>query len=253
MKKVPILFLVFLSLLLIAIPVHLNTKSSADTVSNSVVSPPPLLGLLVFSYNKPGNFTTSSFPISNIGWQSMTLHVATTGNLQTYAPIVNVGSGDFEQVRFSCGGQQSCPVVTIPLPISGSNGISYKLNVSGLTDKTTAIGVLNFEPNSHGILLGTNLTLPYTSPTLSTSGYQTITVTAGQNAPQHINSISLQHFDGTNWVEDNHIACDGGAICPVIQESIPDPYSPNRVVIDGTGSGATAAYIVRPYFIGYTP
>ncbi len=47
--------------------------------------------------------------------------------------------------------------------------------------------------------------------------------------------------------------CDGGAICPVVQESIPNPSSLNRVVIDGFGTGATAAYIVRPSGISFTP
>jgi hypothetical protein len=224
-----------------------NRVSRLESEINT--SPAPLQGTVVFAYNRPASFTTDSMPIPlvpNYYWESMTMHVSTTGTLVGYSMLVNLGQGDVEQVRINCG-QQTCPEVTIPL-ILDNNGhpIAYKFSTGTSSGIITAIGTLNTEPNSHSILIGSNLTLPYTSGDLITGGYSQIMFTVGQIDPQNLKSISIQQFDGTNWNEIQRINCDGGAICPVQLVTIGSTFHRTRAVIDGSGSGAVVDYLIRP-------
>ncbi len=231
-----------------------QTVNTLQTLLTPTTTPVPPIGELIFAYNRPASFTTdgTTIPITpNYNWETMTMHVSTTGTLSGYSMIVNLGQGDFEQVRIPCG-QQTCQEVTIPLILSDSQGgtISpraiYKFSTGTSSGNITAIGTLNAEPNSHTLFLGSNLTLPYTSPDLVTSGYSQLEFTVAQANPQNLKSISIQQFDGANWNEIQHISCDGGAACPVQLVSIGSAFHRTRVVIDGSGSNAAVDYLIRP-------
>src|SRR6266700_6170962 len=131
-----------------------NRVSKLESEINT--TPVPLLSELIFAYNRPASFTTdgTTVPITpNYNWESMTMHVSTSGTLSDYSLIVNLGSGDFEQVRIPCG-QQTCPEVTIPLILYDSQGGNslpraiYKFSTGTSSGNITAIGTLNAEPNS---------------------------------------------------------------------------------------------------------
>ncbi|GEM_PF-5350614 len=224
-----------------------NRVSKLESEINT--TPPPIPGTIVFAYNRPASFSTdgTTIPITpNYNWETMTMHVSTTGTLYGYSLIVNVGSGDFEQVRILCP-SNTCPDTTIPLVLDSSLPRAiYKFSTGTSSGNITAIGTLNAEPNSHTIFLGSNLTLPYTSGDLVTSGYSQIEFTVGQANPQNLKSISIQQFDGTNWNEVHHTTCDGGAICPVELVTIGSTFHRTRVVVDGSGNNAAIDYYIRP-------
>jgi hypothetical protein len=228
--------------------------ASLEAMLSPTTTPAPIPGTIIFAYNRPASFTTdgTAIPITpNYNWETMTMHVSTTGTLSGYSLLVNVGQGDFEQVRIPCP-SNICPDTTIPLLINDSQGnqISprpvYKFSTGTSSGNITAIGTLNSEPDSHTLFLGNNLTLPYISGDLVTSGYSQLEFTVAQANPQHLNSISIQQFDGTNWNEIQHITCDGGAVCPVQLVSIGSAFHRTRVVVDGSGTNAAIDYLIRP-------
>jgi hypothetical protein len=226
----------------------------AMLTSTPTTTPAPVPGTIIFAYNRPASFTSdgTAIPITpNYNWETMTMHVSTTGTLAGYSILVNLGQGDFEQVRIPCP-SNACPDTTIPLLINDSQGNSisprpiYKFSTGTSSGNITAIGTLNAEPDSHTIFLGNTLTLPYTSGDLVTSGYSQMEFTVAQANPQNLKSISIQQFDGTNWNEIQHISCDGGAVCPVQLVNIGSTFHRTRVVVDGSGSNAVIDYLIRP-------
>lgn len=120
----------------------------------------------------------------------------------------------------------------------------YMIRSGGSTGVQVRIR-LQQDPNSQVINFGTNESYPFTSSPFDATGFNSIIVTAsGGDNPQNLSAIVLQKEVGGVFVEDARSNCDGGAQCP--PTSFPVTSGNYRVVIEGSGTGALFAALLRP-------
>lgn len=200
---------------------------------------PPQPVTIVFAENRPASFNTDFVPIPP-GFKSMTLNVTTTGFLVNWAMDVNIGGTIIQQQRFRCIDSVTCPPVTLPIIAN-----LYRFGTGTSSGNITAIATLNPEPNSQTLLLGFDVSLPFTSNTFNTNGFSSIIISVGQRGPtERLVAISLQRFEGGSFVEKQRVNCDGGAECPFT--NLPLLGGDYRVVIEGSGGGAVVGALLRP-------
>jgi len=202
-------------------------------------TPVPVTLTFVSGASTPyGNSDAISIPT---GYKSLTFSVTFNGSIANWVPQVSFDGGStwFEQVRFSCGA--TCASVTIPII-----GSKYRFSLGSASVSNLNVTVVaNSETNANVLLLGQNISYPFTSSTFSTNGFTSIVITAGAiNNPQNLTGISLQRFEGGIFVEKQHLSCDGGAQCPLT--SLPVLGGDYRVVLEGNGLGAVLGAILRP-------
>jgi hypothetical protein len=191
--------------------------------------------ILNFATNLP---TNELGPIISIpsGFKSITFKVTSTNSLATWVPLVSFDGGTnyFEQHRFGC-----CNTVTVPIL-----GGHYRFSPGTGTIVDLVTGTLNTEPDAQVLLLGQNVSYPFTSDSFDATGFKTIMITiGGGNNPQNLTGISLQKLVSGTFIQVQHLDCDGGAVCPLQLLHIDDGVY--RVSVEGSGTGAVFGVIIR--------
>lgn len=203
-------------------------------------TPTPIQSLqMTVATNLPTNQNSSAVTIPS-GYKSVTFTVSPSGSIPGWAAQVSFDGGTtwLEQHRFACS--SSCPVVTIPIL-----GSKYRFSPGGGSGTISVSAILNPESGAQVLVLGQGITYQFTSPTFNTSGFSTITITAGGgDNPQHMTRISLQRNENNTFVEKQFLACDGGAGCPL--QSLPVLGGTYQVVLEGTGTTGVLGAILRP-------
>lgn len=197
---------------------------------------------LVFADNQPlpiTPFNATEPQLIPQGYNMITFSVSSTGTIENWAPMVSFDNGVTfrNQHRFICNGG-SCPDVTIPI-ISPY----YKVGFGTSSGNVTVTADLSNDPGAQVLIMGNGVSLPFVSQTFDSTGYSTITVTVEQANPQNLTGISLQRFEGGQFVEKHHLVCDGGAVCPL--NFLPLLGGNYRVIIEGSNPDALVAAILR--------
>ena len=223
--------------------IALTPKPTPSPTSTPTPTPSPTpIPNLVFVSNGSSPFNNSNPVDIPNGFKTLTFSINFNGSAAGWAPEVSFDGGStwHEEQRFSCSGN-TCSTQTVPIL---GNKYIFSLgssNISGLN----VVAIPNVESSATVNFLGQNVSYPFDSNTFDTTGFSTIIISVGSgDNPQHLTGISLQRLENGNFVEKQHLNCDGGATCPY--QSLPVLGGNYRVEIQGNGTNGEVGAILRP-------